>query len=219
MFRSSDRVITHEDPALQGITFYAYAFPGGLLGRFIGRCIRLRVSRYACVVGRDRPALLAAASSSTATASDGGSSSSSTSVLPMLSGLKRVEVDPSGLEPDCEVHQNATMQPRLAFTFAETHKIRQRLDSTVLDTARFPQVLYEIHEESETEVRGDLYLRGFTHPLQCRKEVKLNEGVLSVSCDVRLSDYDVPLPSLWMGLFTVKPLMKVEAAIPLDVMY
>eukprot|EP00796_Vickermania_ingenoplastis_P000185 gene187-100_t len=173
------------------VQVYAFVRPGGLLGYFVGRCLRLRVERFHCACSR--------------TASPPRASED----LAPLRGLQRVEVDLSSVEPDYEMY--ATPQstssssswtqwwspssssssagsappfplppvyhPRVALTLAEMHKVRRRLQSAgVLDVHRHPQAVFEVTNETPETVEGDLYFHGVTQPIRCRKDLVAPDG-------------------------------------------
>lgn len=259
------------DPnAVNTVQLSAFVAPGGLLGRWFGRCLRLRIERFHCVLSKKK-----------ANAAPSSSSSSSSGDQPLIGrtpaqlSIKRVEVDANSLMPDYEVyppvrpsgnsggntsffwrrwlqkntdgnekthtHDPHSMAPeyppRVALTYSEAHKVRKRTFSTgVLDVDRFPQILFEVTDEDAATINGDLYLHGMVQPIKCykyyhaaygsnaasstvRPQQGFNEvpddGLLRVRCPIPLEEFHVTRPALWLGLFTIQPVVEVEAQIPL----
>ncbi|KEG14458.1 hypothetical protein DQ04_00461120 [Trypanosoma grayi] len=81
---------------LRDVDMYVYAQPAGLLGRYIGRALRLRVERFAYVVDANHRM------------------------------LRRVEVDADSLLPQCEVDSGKFERLGLNFSEVERVAIRTR---------------------------------------------------------------------------------------------
>lgn len=275
-FNTSPVAATHSSPQVldpaagNSVQLSAFVSPGGLLGRWFGRCLRLRVERFHCVLSKKK-----FVSSSTSSSSSGPRSSTTAESVetrsPAQLSIKRVEVDANSLMPDYEmyppVHSNHASAssgasssffwrrwsknksgeeethdphqlapeyaPRVALTYSEAHKVRKRtFSANVLDADRFPQILFEVTDEDAATIRGDLYLHGMVQPIQCYKyynaaatspsdqkhrfEGATDDGFLRVRCPIPLEEFHVMRPSLWLGLFTIQPVVEVEAQIPIQ---
>lgn len=89
-------------PPIEEVELFLHVSPGGWLGRFIGRCLRLRVGRFQCVIDPERAKNDQALDSSMQQSGSTSSSSSSIPTPPFL-GLRTVEVETDSIVPDMEV--------------------------------------------------------------------------------------------------------------------
>lgn len=145
----------------------------------------------------------------------GSASTSSSSAAP--------EGDRETVPPHLPHETPPDYTPRLALTFAEIQKVRRRtFSSSLLDIDRFPQILFEVTSENASSITGDLYLRGLTQTVQCEKyhyappspTGATEDGLLRVRCPIKIEDYQMTKPALWLGVFTVKPIVEIEVRIP-----
>lgn len=91
------------------VELFLHVSPGGLLGRWLGRCLRLRVGRFQCVVRDDdggggggvgaKPGSVQETVRTTTSNSTGGSSTAGSPLL----GVRVVEVETDSILPDMEV--------------------------------------------------------------------------------------------------------------------
>ncbi|CBH13354.1 hypothetical protein, conserved [Trypanosoma brucei gambiense DAL972] len=184
---SSEERLSSTSSELRGVDMFVYTLPSGVLGRFIGRALRFRVDRF---------------NFSTGPSADGNDKRRS---------LKSVEVEANSLSPLCEVDK--FQFERLPLTVSEVVRLERRTRDYVLDVTRYPRILYTVEEETPTEVKGTLELRGERKAITCTKSVEGPE--LIVRCPIDTREFNIPSYSLMYGVFGVSPHVQVETRIPL----
>ncbi|CCW65069.1 unnamed protein product [Phytomonas sp. EM1] len=169
---------------LKRVQMHVYTKPAGFLGRLIGRALRFRIEDFSYIVNRK----------------DGG--------------LVRVEVGANSIVPECEVYQDAVRSERVSLTFSETTRLRRRINTNVLNVARYPVAEFDVESDERDAVKGVLHLHGQSHPIICVKQVVAHD--LLVRCPISMSKFNVPSYGIWLGLFSVADEVDVETRISLN---
>lgn len=141
---SSERVLQSKTD-LRDVDMFVYTHPTGILGRLIGRALRLRVQSFSWTIRRrDR-------------------------------SLRQVCVQTESLVPQCEVLDDNRKQERIALTSSESGRVLRRVRNAVLHTARYPEASFDVTQDSVDRVEGTLHLHGESHAIVCTKHVEAGE--------------------------------------------
>ena len=170
---------------LSPVEMYVFVKAAGLIGRLVGRDIKMKVDKfffdYCRPQGSGGPAQLL------------GVRCASNSLLSLS------EVDGNRFD-------------RVPLTFEECVKIDRRTRTFVLDSERFPEIHYIVHSETPEAIEGSLNVRGAVAPVRCSK--LRNEAELVVECGVKLSDLKLPSYGILGGLLRVHDDVAVQVRVP-----
>lgn len=135
---------------LRDVQMHIYTKPSGIIGRLIGRALKIRVDRfeYGVESGPDGEKV-----------------------------LRRVTVDTDSLVPVADVDERKF--ERLLLSLSEVERVGRRMKTVCLDTFHYPQVVFRVEKDSPDSVSGELELRSVKHPLVCTKVVEGPELVVT----------------------------------------
>lgn len=153
VFRRPKEKTLSSSKELKDVQMHVYTRAGGLLGRFLGRDLKIRVDGFEVTYDNNSGRKI----------------------------VKDVLVDADSLAPVAEV--NDKRFERLYLTLSEAERVSRRTKSAILDVARFPVIRYTVDREDESSIDGRLHFRGEEHPLRCDKRVEGPELVVTCPID------------------------------------
>lgn len=201
------------DRELAQVRMHVITQPAGLLGRFFGRCLRLRVDQFSYTVGPGNRLQQVDVEAD--------------SLVPDCE-VRRVPVPESQrmqiITTDSSVHSSkadleaaaamaaSRFEERVPLTISESSKLVRRARGYVLDVPRYPYVQFDVEAEDPAGITGTLHLHGESHQIKCHKAVEGTE--LAVRCPVSLKQFGIVPFTLWVGLFGVADTVLVETRVP-----
>jgi hypothetical protein len=188
VFRKPKEKSLSSSKELKDVQMNVFTHAGGLIGRFLGRDLKLRVDGFEVTYGID--------------------------AVTGRKTVKDVLVDAESLAPVADVNEKHF--ERLYLTLSEAERVSRRTKNAVLDVTRFPSIRYRVEREDEDSFHGQLHLRGEEHPVRCDKRLEGPE--LVITCPVDYTQHGAPQYSHLLGLFSVRPTVEVVTRVPVKLL-
>lgn len=169
---------------LQDVQFFVFTKANGLLGRFIGRNLKLRVDRFVMDYYRE---------------SGTNEVRISKVVCPSNSVLAMTEVDNNKFD-------------RVPLTYAECMKVDRRVDKIFLESAKYPTIVYEVQSENNRELVGTLSCHGSAQLVKCTKDDQGPE--LVITCPVIQSQFGITPFSALFSLIGIEDKVELQIRVP-----
>lgn len=188
VFRKPKEKSLSSSKELKDVQMHVYTRASGLIGRFLGRDLKIRIDGFEVTYVED--------------AATG------------RKAVRDVVVDSDSLSPMADVNENRF--ERLYLTLTEAERVARRTKNAILDVSRYPHVEYRVDHEDEHYFQGQLRMRGIEQPLRCEK--KLEGPELVVTCPIDYTQHGALPYKHLLGLFSVKPTVEVVTRIPVKLL-
>jgi hypothetical protein len=188
VFRKPKEKSLSSSKELKDVQMNVYTRAGGLIGRFLGRDLKIRIDGFEVMYDVDR--------------------------VTGRKSVRDVVVDADSLSPVADVNENRF--ERLYLTLTEAERVARRTKNAILDVTRYPTVEYRVDREEEHYFEGQLRMRGIEQPLRCEK--KLEGPELIVTCPVDYTKHGALPYKHLLGLLSVKPTVDVVTRIPVKML-
>ena len=169
----------------QDVQFFVFTKASGLLGRMIGRNLKLRVDRFVIDYSREPSASNEVRIGKV--------------ICPANSILAMSEVDNNKFD-------------RIPLTYAECVKVDRRVDHQFLESSKYPTIVYEVQSENRHELVGTLSCHGSAQLVKCTKEDQGAE--LVVTCPIIQSQFGITPFSALFGLIAIEDKVELQIRVP-----
>lgn len=183
---------------LRDVHVYIYTKATGLLGRMMGRNLKLEANRFHFNWNwTTRP-------NEPQWGEDAGKK---------VRALQSVVIESDSMSAISDVNEYELERDML--TTPEREKVETRMKSVKgLDTKQFPTIQFDVQHESANAMEGMMHIKGKSHPVHCTKEYTL-DNLMYVRCPVDRTKFDVETPTAFLSLLSVGNMIDVVAQVPM----